>query len=142
MKPETIEITKSLLSSKVLTLMRPYYTLAFILPITLSAAPMTNACSSFAVYGKQTIFGMNFDYLPNTQQKISITSEYQGRVFHLSTRAPFGFIKIVGMNTQGLFASSQMMLPEESLLSPDSRHIYRLASSTRWCCLDLSIWTR
>lgn len=77
-----------------------------------SVSPATDACTGFAVYGKQTIYGMNFDYLPHAQQKISISSEYQGRVFHLSARTTIGFMKIVGMNSQGLFASCQMLFPQ------------------------------
>jgi hypothetical protein len=63
--------------------MKPYIAIAFSILIIVSVTPITDACSSFAVYGNQTIFGMNFDYVPQAQQKISITSEPQGLVFHL-----------------------------------------------------------
>ena len=69
------------------------------------------ACTSFAVYSNKTVYGMNFDFKPNLLQIFSISSEIQGKVFHLR---PFGFGEVAGMNMQGLFASCQMLIPEEN----------------------------
>jgi len=68
------------------------------------------ACTSFAVYSNNTVYGMNFDYKPNLLQIFAISSELQGKVFHLR---PFGFGEVAGMNMQGLFASCQGLIPEE-----------------------------
>jgi penicillin V acylase-like amidase (Ntn superfamily) len=68
------------------------------------------ACTSFAVYSNNTVYGMNFDYKPNLLQIFAISSEIQGKVFHLK---PFGFGEVAGMNMQGLFASCQGLIPEE-----------------------------
>ena len=74
------------------------------------------ACTSFAVYSNNTVYGMNFDYKPNLLQIFAISSELQGKVFHLR---PFGFGEVAGMNMQGLFASCQGLIPEEK--SPATR---------------------
>lgn len=75
-----------------------------------------DACTSFAVYSEKTIYGMNFDYKPNLMQFFTISSEMQGKVFHLR---PFGFGDVAGMNDKGLFSSCQGLIPE--VKSPASR---------------------
>ena len=71
---------------------------------------LSGACTSFAVYSKNTVYGMNFDYKPNLPQIFTISSEFQGKVFHLR---PVGFGEVAGMNIKGLFASCQGLIPEE-----------------------------
>ncbi len=68
------------------------------------------ACTSFAVYSKNTVYGMNFDYKPNLLQIFAISSGIQGKVFHFR---PFGFGEVAGMNIKGLFASCQGLIPEK-----------------------------
>lgn len=77
----------------------------FVHPLLLSA------CTSFAVYSEKTIYGMNFDYEPNLLQIFTISSGIQGKVFQLR---PFGFGEVAGMNSKGLFASCQGLIPEEN----------------------------
>jgi len=77
----------------------------------------SGACTSFAVYSNNTVYGMNFDYKPNLLQIFSISSEIQGKVFHLR---PFGFGEVAGMNMKGLFASCQGLIPDEK--SPATRN--------------------
>ena len=80
--------------------------------LSISFSPsLSVACTSFAVYSNKTVYGMNFDFKPNLLQIFSISSEIQGKVFHLR---PFGFGEVAGMNMQGLFASCQMLIPEEN----------------------------
>ena len=71
---------------------------------------LLSACTSFAVYSEKTIYGMNFDNTPNLLQNFTISSEIQGRVFHLR---PFGFSCVAGMNIKGLFETCQGLIPEE-----------------------------
>ena len=71
---------------------------------------LLGACTSFAVYSEKTVYGMNFDYKPNLLQFFTISSEIQGKVFHLR---PFGFGDVAGMNIKGFFSSCQGLIPEE-----------------------------
>ena len=36
---------------------------------------LAGACTSFVVYSSHTVYGMNFDYEPNSRQIFSISSE-------------------------------------------------------------------
>jgi hypothetical protein len=69
----------------------------------------SSACTSFAVYSEQTIYGMNFDYTPDMQQLFSISTGVQGKVFQFR---PYGFSDMAGMNSQGLFATCHGLIPE------------------------------
>ena len=71
---------------------------------------VAGACTSFAVYSNHTVYGMNFDYRPNSRQLFSISSEFQGKVFHLR---PIGFGEVAGMNMKGLFAACQGLIPDQ-----------------------------
>jgi penicillin V acylase-like amidase (Ntn superfamily) len=73
---------------------------------------LSGACTSFAVYSEKTLYGINFDYSLDVAQKFTISSGFQGKLFQMAFRAPFGFADIVGMNIKGLFASCQMLFPE------------------------------
>lgn len=77
------------------------------LAISLNAS-LSSSCTSFAVYSDKTVYGMNFDYKPNLLQIFTISSEVQGKVFHLR---PYGFGDVAGMNMRGLFASCQGLTP-------------------------------
>ena len=86
-------------------------TIIIILAICINPA-LSGACTSFAAYSEKTLYGMNFDYSPDVAQKFTISSGFQGKVFQMASRAPFGFADIAGMNIKGLFASCQMLFPE------------------------------
>lgn len=91
----------------------------FAVVIIVGTPHLLRACTSFAVYSDQTVYGMNFDYLPDALQKFTISSCIQGKVFQMGSRAQFGFADVVGMNSKGLFASCQMLFPEGK--PPDKR---------------------
>lgn len=68
------------------------------------------ACTGFAVFSKQVLFGMNFDYA-DIPMKLLITGSSDMKTFHLAFEKKLGdvtfFAKTAGMNTKGLFASCQ-----------------------------------
>lgn len=68
------------------------------------------ACTSFAVYGDQTLYGMNFDYPPN-EIRFSIEQHEAGAVFIGSFWMGDQYGRTVGMNEHGLFVSDQMVSP-------------------------------
>jgi len=69
------------------------------------------ACSCFAVYGDRPVYGMNFDY-PDCEVKFTIGSKGGLRIFEMKFSRGGKFIGTVGMNSAGLFVSSQMCYPE------------------------------
>ena len=68
------------------------------------------ACTSFAVYGDRTLYGMNFDYPPN-EIRFSIEQHEVGAVFIGSFWMGDQYGRTVGMNEHGLFSSDQMISP-------------------------------
>lgn len=86
----------------------------YIVLILVGTPHVPNACTSFAVYSDKTVYGMNFDYLPDARLKFTIASSVQGNVFQMGSLVPFGFAQLVGMNSKGLFAACQMLFPEGS----------------------------
>lgn len=70
----------------------------------------TQACSSFAYYGDQTFYGMNWDYYPGYDATFYIKSTGDMKVFNVFNKDGYDF---TGMNTKGLFAAQQMVTPEE-----------------------------
>lgn len=72
------------------------------------------ACTGFAVFSNQIIYGMNFDFI-DLATKFSIITNGNMKTFHLAFEKTFGeatfFSKTAGMNTKGLFASCQEQHP-------------------------------
>lgn len=77
------------------------------------------ACTSFALYGSQTFYGMNFDYF-SIPLKFLIESRLEMTLFHLSflfdqtvddPEYKGYFAKTCGINSKGLFCSSQEIEP-------------------------------
>ncbi|MCP4130249.1 MAG: linear amide C-N hydrolase [bacterium] len=72
------------------------------------------ACTSFAVYSNQVIYGMNFDFA-NIPMKFFIAANGDIRTFHLAFERTLGemkfFVNTAGMNSKGLFASCQELHP-------------------------------
>jgi hypothetical protein len=66
------------------------------------------ACTSFAVYSDQTIYGMNFDYTSDVRRMFSISTGTQGKIFHFR---PYGFGDMAGMNNKGLFVTCHGLTP-------------------------------
>jgi hypothetical protein len=69
------------------------------------------ACTSFAVYGGHTFYGMNFDY-PDVELRFTIRPSGDRKVFQMEFAQGDGFSVTVGMNSAGLFSSCQMLYPE------------------------------
>lgn len=69
------------------------------------------ACTSFAVYAGETLYGMNFDY-PDTEIRFTIYPSGDLKVFQMEFLQDDGFAGTAGMNSAGLFSSCQMLLPE------------------------------
>lgn len=69
------------------------------------------ACTSFAVYSGSPLYGMNFDY-PEVPVRFTIREFGDLQVFQMEFKDEGGYIPTVGLNNEGLFASSQMLFPE------------------------------
>jgi hypothetical protein len=69
------------------------------------------ACSSFAVYSNEILYGMNFDY-PEVEIRFTIQDRGDMKIFLMEFEQEGGYASTVGMNSQGLFASCQMLFPE------------------------------
>jgi len=76
-----------------------------------SAPGSAFACTSFAVYSDETLYGMNFDY-PDVEVRFTINTVGDLRVFQMEFEQEDGWAPTVGMNSAGLFASCQMLFPE------------------------------
>lgn len=70
------------------------------------------ACTSFAVYNGSPLYGMNFDY-PDVPIRFTIQEYGDLKVFQMEFRDQTQFVPTVGMNSSGLFSSSQMLFPEQ-----------------------------
>jgi hypothetical protein len=72
------------------------------------------ACTSFAVYGNQVFYGMNFDYFLVPLQLI-IDAHGSIKAFHLAFNIQFQrmdiFGKTGGMNSKGLLGACQVLMP-------------------------------
>ena len=81
-------------------------------------------CTSFAVYADETLYGMNFDY-PEVEIRFSIQDDNTIKVFWMEFQQGEGFGPTVGMNSEGLFASCQMLFPErEPGTKSNERDVY------------------
>ncbi len=75
-----------------------------------SASCFVFACTSFAVYSGRTLYGMNFDY-PPCEVRFVLEEHEAGLVFIGSFWMGDHYGRTVGMNSQGLFSSCQMVSP-------------------------------
>ena len=75
-----------------------------------TASVAVSACTSFALFGERTLYGMNFDYPPN-EIRFSIEDHEAGAVFIGSFWMGDHYGRTVGMNEHGLFSSDQMVSP-------------------------------
>ncbi|VFQ44646.1 hypothetical protein [Desulfoluna butyratoxydans] len=80
----------------------------------LCASGTALACTSFAVYAPQPIYGMNFDYA-RFPMKLRIVTKGDLRTFHLAFEKQLGkqrfFANTGGMNSKGLFYACQELHP-------------------------------
>ena len=82
------------------------------------------ACTSFAVYTDQPLYGMNFDY-PEVDVRFTITTSGDKKIFQMEFMQEGEFVPTVGMNNAGLFASCQMLFPEvEPSAGSEGKDVY------------------
>jgi len=82
------------------------------------------ACTSFAVYSGRTFYGMNFDY-PPCQVRFVLEEHEAELVFIGSFWMGDHYGRTVGMNSQGLFSSCQMVSPAKARVEePGSDELY------------------
>jgi hypothetical protein len=80
-------------------------------------------CTSFAVYNKKPIYGMNFDF-PDVKIKVDIETAARGEVFNLCFQWDGRYHKVAGVNKSGLFAAAQILVaPFEIELQPGDSSI-------------------
>ena len=72
----------------------------------ISPVPL-EACSSFAVYGDQPIYGSNMDWQESTEARFSINDVGMYKYFLLEYRLHGSFRGMMGMNNQGLLVTLQ-----------------------------------
>ena len=74
------------------------------------------ACTSYSVSSRENkvLYGMNFDYNPNSRLGSLIKPGIQKKVFHMAFDWDKGNkVVTVGMNTEGLFANMQFLYPSD-----------------------------
>lgn len=72
------------------------------------------ACTSFAVYSKRPLYGMNFDF-PKVELQFVLNKTKEGKVLIMNAKFQGRYVQIVGMNSSGLFGNFQMLFPKEEL---------------------------
>lgn len=83
----------------------------FVILLVYVLAIPSYACTSFAVYSKNVYYGMNFDY-PDVNFRFNISHNGNERIFYYDFEWEKGVYQPgTGMNTNGLFASAQIMEP-------------------------------
>ena len=96
-----------------------------IVPAVLISYSAAYSCSSFAVYGKKPIYGMNFDY-DKFPMKFIISQSDKIKTFHLAFQRPVNKTKIwactSGMNDKGLFGSCQEEHPQQKTAIPPKKN--------------------
>ena len=118
-------------------------------PVQPSNAPPTLpfSCTSFAVYTDQPLYGMNFDY-PDVDVRFTIIPSADKKIFQMEFMQEGEFVPTVGMNSDGLFASCQMLFPE---VEPSARsdgedvymwQVYREALDTFSTVADVNAYLR
>jgi len=74
------------------------------------------ACTSYSVSSgeNKVLYGMNFDYNPNSRLGFLIKPGIQKRVFHMAFDWDKGNkVVTLGVNTEGLFANMQLLYPSD-----------------------------
>ena len=93
-------------------------------------SPLAFACTSFALYGNQIFYGMNFDYF-SIPLKFLIESRFEMNIFHLSflfdqtvddPEYKGYFAKTCGINNKGLLCASQEIEPHIEGFKKAGRH--------------------
>ncbi|NLW46507.1 MAG: hypothetical protein GXY86_04110 [Firmicutes bacterium] len=93
-------------------------------------------CTSFAEYSDTILYGMNFDFIPNTELKFVVDKSGDGKVFLMRSQIGDTFIETIGMNDKGLFAAFMMQFPEQmgkSILAENEITTWDLFMMSRSC---------
>jgi len=77
------------------------------------------ASTAFAIYSAKTLYGVNLDSEAR-EVRFSIETQGDGVVFFVSSEVDGVFLPTVGMNRDGLFASTQSVLPRRATSGSDS----------------------
>jgi hypothetical protein len=85
------------------------FIICILIAVMLSITP-AYACTSFAIYSDQPIYGMNFDYY-NTEIRFCVAEEKGQDIFALVIREGDLFIPTALMNESGSFITLQMQYP-------------------------------
>jgi len=86
--------------------------LTLLLSAVLTAPFASHACTGFAVYSEQALYGMNFDHDTSVPVRLLIDESEGTRAFHLAfVMGPRNMPRTAGMNEHGLFASDQELHP-------------------------------
>jgi len=80
--------------------------------ILMSSSFISYACTSFAVFSDNNLYGMNFDY-PETEIKLIIHRTKAGKAFSMEFKQGNEYFPFAGMNSKGLFVAVQMLYPEK-----------------------------
>lgn len=71
-----------------------------------------SACTSFAVYSSvEPYYGMNFDFSSDVDMIFSINPGVDCKVFHMGFLTEDMVVSVCGMNSAGLFSSTQYLYP-------------------------------
>jgi hypothetical protein len=68
-------------------------------------------CTSFAVYNRMPIYGMNFDF-PEVELKFAVEQTELGGIFYLSFLWDGRYRTVAGVNQAGLFAAAQILVAQ------------------------------
>ncbi len=117
--------------------MKKGYSLVLLVCLVFSFSTMGLACSGFAVYGEQIIYGMNFDYHLEPEVAFFLEQRADRNVLYGSFQEGSEWYDMVGYNTEGLFVTLQMLEPRDPknitsqpLLIPELKYIALLKAST------------
>jgi len=69
------------------------------------------ACTGFAVYFNEPVYGMNFDYPPDIRVRLRIDETGDMKAFHCGFDYNDNFAMVSGMNSAGMFSSNQILVP-------------------------------
>ncbi|KAB3531045.1 linear amide C-N hydrolase [Alkaliphilus pronyensis] len=98
--------------------------------ILMSLSCISYACTSFAVYSENSIYGMNFDY-PDTEIRLIIYKEEDVKALSMEFKQGDDYLPFAGMNNKGLFVATQLLYPKkpaETKLDEDEIYIGSLGA--------------
>ncbi len=90
----------------------------------MSLSCISYACTSFAVYSENNIYGMNFDY-PKTEIRLIIHKIKDVKAFSMEFKQGNEYLPFAGMNSKGLFVATQLLYPgKQAKTKLDENEIY------------------